>query len=73
MDIYAKEGTKVKYIEDYVGDASVNWGSHEDPRGVLKDGKIYTIDRTEVHSWHTKVFLKGYEDKSYNSVWFEDE
>jgi hypothetical protein len=73
MDIYAKEGTKVKYIEDYVGDDSVNWGSHEDPRGVLKDGKIYTIDRTEVHSWHTKVFLKGYEDKSYNSVWFEDE
>ena len=72
MDIYAKEGTKVKYIEDNVSNASIKWGTHEDPRGILKDGEIYNIHRTEVHSWHTKVFLKEYEDKPLNSVWFED-
>jgi hypothetical protein len=73
MDIYAKEGTKVKYIEDYVSNENVKWGTHTDPRGVLTDGETYIIDKTEVHSWHTKVFLKGYEDKPFNSVWFKDE
>ena len=71
MDIYSKPGTIVKFVEDDVTQAQINWGSHDDPRGVLEVGKEYIIDRTEVHSQHTKVFLKGYDKKSFNSVWFK--
>ena len=72
MNIYAKEGTKVKFINDHVTEDNIKWGSHSNPEGLLKDGKTYTIDRTEVHSWHTKVFLKEVSNTSFNSVWFEE-
>lgn len=71
MDIYAEKGTKVKFIEDDVSDAQINWGGHDDPRGILRFGEEYTIDHTEVRSSHTKVFIQEVPEKQFNSVWFE--
>jgi hypothetical protein len=70
MDIYAKPGTKVIF-EGNVSEAQIRWGSNSDPAGILVDGQEYTIDHTEVHSYHTKVFLVGFPGKSFNSAWFQ--
>lgn len=69
MDIYAKKGAKVKYVGTC--DEAVKWGSNTDPRGLLSEGEIYTVDHTEVHTWHTKVYLEGVDGK-FNSTAFED-
>lgn len=71
MNIYAEPGTKVKFVEQNVSESSITYRGDDDPRGVLFVGQEYIIDHTEVHSYHTKVFLKGYPGKSFNSVWFE--
>lgn len=45
----------------YLGtfDEQVRWGFCQDPRGVLVEGHVYEVERYEVHTWHTKVFIKG--------------
>jgi hypothetical protein len=70
MDIYAKKGTKVKYTG--CTDAQVKFAAHDDPRDVLEVDGIYTILKTEVHSWHTKVILQEFPTYKFNSVCFED-
>lgn len=70
MDIYAKPGTKVKFVKNNVCEESIKWGSHDSPY-ELEDGREYEILRTEVHSYHTKVHLKETPNKSFNSVWFD--
>jgi len=69
IDIYSKKGTKVKFTN--ASDNQVRWGSNDDPRQYLEMNEIYTIDRTEVHTQHTKVYLQEYPDKKFNSVHFE--
>jgi len=56
----------------YIGadDAQVAWGGNDDPRGVLTEGEIYEVQSMDVHSWHTKVRLVGF-DGVFNSVCFE--
>ena len=56
----------------YIGatDSQVNWGNCADPRDVLTEGETYVIEDAEEHSWHTKVYLKGYSG-GFNSVCFE--
>ena len=71
MNIYAEEGTKVKYIG--ASDSQVRWGSNDDPRNCLIEGQLYTIDHTEVHSYHTKIYLKEFPDLKFNSCSFNDE
>jgi hypothetical protein len=36
---------------------------------LLQDGAVYEVDRIEVHTWHTRYYLKGF-DVPFNSVWF---
>ena len=59
----------------YVSEATddqVNWGYCQDPRGVLKLGETYEIDRVDVHGWHTKLFLVGVDSgRGFNSVNFD--
>lgn len=62
---------KVKFIADWVTQDQINWGSHCDPRGVLDLDREYEIDYAEVHSQHTKIFLKFFPRMSFNSVWFD--
>ncbi len=52
-------------------DEQVQWGSNDDPRGILVDGQEYTLLREEVHSWHTKYYLEEYPDLKFNSCSFD--
>jgi hypothetical protein len=69
MNIYAKTGTPVTYIG--VDQHQINWGSCDDPRDILELNKEYTIEYTDVYSWHTKVKLMGIEG-DFPSVAFEE-
>jgi len=71
MDINAEKGAKVKFIEGGITKEQISWGSHDDPTNILEAGKEYTIDHTEIRSWHTKVFLDEFPGRQFNSVWFE--
>jgi hypothetical protein len=56
----------------YTGSDSdqVRFSSNDDPRKVLIEGDTYQIEKVEVHSWHTKLHLRGIKGK-FNSVSFE--
>lgn len=67
MDIHAKNGTKVVFA---------NPGSGYEPeqelaKKHLKVGATYTVARTEVGSFHTKVFLEEIPGIAFNSVMFD--
>ena len=57
----------------YIGasDEQVQWGGNDDPRGILIEGKHYEIERKEMHSWHTKIILREFPGKKFNSECFE--
>lgn len=61
-------GDKVIFKE--ASDEQVKWGNNDDPRKVLEIGKEYEVEKAEVHSWHTKVYLVGIKGR-FNSVHFE--
>ena len=63
-----KEGTRVKFICKN----PITWGVPEENAVHLKIGEIYTIERAEIHSWHTKIFLKEIPRIEFNSVWFDE-
>ncbi len=71
MNIHAKHGDKVKYVG--CSDEQIRFGNCDDPKGILKEGDIYTVAFVEIHSWHSKVHLEGYEDLGFNSVCFNKE
>jgi hypothetical protein len=60
---------KVRYIG--ASQAQVTFGNADDPRDVLIEGEVYEVKKTEVHTWHTRLHLKGIEG-SFNSVCFEE-
>jgi hypothetical protein len=64
--------TVVKKVT-YTGatDSQVNWGGGDDPREILEEGKEYEVEKTEVHSWHTRLHLAGFPGKWFNSVCFK--
>lgn len=67
MDIHSPHGTQVRYIGEggYPGDK-------EEADAHLKAGEIYTIDYTEIRSWHTRVYLLETGTELYfNSVLFD--
>ena len=51
--------------------SQVKFGSNDDPNEDLILGARYEIERFEIHSWHSKVYLKQFPNKKYNSVCFE--
>ena len=59
----------VKYIG--ASQDQINWGNNDDPRGLLHEGNIYTVKRTEVHSWHTKIELMEHPGKVFNDASFD--
>lgn len=63
---------KVTYLGDRdVCEAQINWGGNDDPRGILNDGQVYEVERSEAHSWHTKIVLVDFPNKKFNSVHFK--
>lgn len=68
MNIYALKGHKVK-----CSTLSGGYSHHEEVSGkYLEVGKEYTVEKTEVDSWHTDVWLQEFPDVEFNSVFFED-
>lgn len=61
-------GDKVKYTG--CSDMQRQWGGCDDPRGILTIGSEYIISAVKVHSWHTKVSLKGI-DGRFQSTCFD--
>lgn len=61
---------KVKYVG--ADDLQVNWGNNDDPRKYLTEGSIYEVLKEEVHSWHTKIVLRGFDEFKFNSSSFEN-
>lgn len=61
---------KVKFTG--CSDEQARWGGCNDPRMYLDVGEILEVVDTEVHSWHTKIMLKGQEGLKFNSVCFEE-
>jgi hypothetical protein len=63
-----KAGDQVKYLGSI--EEQVRWGSNDNPKGLLFEGDVYYVERVEIHSWHTKLYLRGIRGK-FNSVCFE--
>ena len=63
-----KKGDRVIYVGS--SEEQVIFGTNDDPRKVLIEGDIYQIEKVEVHSYHTKISLRGVIGK-FNSVSFE--
>lgn len=68
MENYFKVGDQVKYLGHT--EEQVRWGSNDNPKGLLFEGDVYYVERVEIHSWHTKLYLRGVYGK-FNSVCFE--
>ena len=49
----------------------IAWASGADSTGVLEVGKVYDVNRISDHSWHTRVYLIGF-DHWFNSVMFDN-
>lgn len=63
-----KNGDKVRFIG--ATDEQVSFGGGDDPRSIIKDNSIHEVIDVEVHSWHTKLYLRGV-NGAFNSVCFE--
>jgi len=63
-----KSGDKVRYTGSI--EEQVRWGNNDNPVGILIEGDTYFVERVEVHTWHTKLYLRGVYGK-FNSVCFE--
>jgi hypothetical protein len=62
----------VKTMVRYLGatQEQIRWGGNDDSRDLLKEGELYELASVEVHNYHTKYTLVGFEGKRFNSVCF---
>jgi hypothetical protein len=49
---------------------TAGWDGGEHPRTELELNEFYEIDYIEIHSMHTRIYLKGFKDW-FNSVNFD--
>ena len=61
----------VKYTAEKVSQAQIDWASNDDPTGLLVVGQEYDLDYADVRSQSTRIFLKDFPGKQFNSVWFD--
>lgn len=67
MNIYATEGTEVKYTGEGGYKADQDYANK-----YLTLGETYTVDYTIVHDWYTDVYLKEVRGMvCFNSALFE--
>ena len=53
-------GDRVRYIPSKDDDSIALWGSgNKHPAGVLSPKLVYDVERVDIHTWHTKVWLRG--------------
>lgn len=63
-----KRGDYVKFLG--FSKEQINWGGCDDPSPHLFVGDKYYVERVEVHTYHTKIELRGVKGR-FNSVCFE--
>jgi hypothetical protein len=69
MDIeHSPKGTKIKFVAKN----PISYGVNQDNAKHLIIGNVYTVSKTEMHSYHTKVFLDEVPNIPFNSVWFDE-
>lgn len=68
MNIYAIKGHKVKLETLTAGYDS----EKETVKELLNFDTEYTIERTNVYSWSTTVYLQEFPNVAFNSVFFKD-
>ena len=62
------EGTLIVFMGSTI--EQVRWGGNDDPKDLLEEGQIYALDHCEIHSYHSKIYLKDFPGKKFNSVCF---
>jgi hypothetical protein len=67
LDIYAKKGDKVRFLNKNGYDSQL-----EHARKHLKENELYTVVKTEVGGWMSYVYLEEVENHSFNTAHFED-
>jgi hypothetical protein len=68
MNIYARRGAKVRFLDRNGYDYQL-----ETARRLLSKDGVYTVDRTDVHSWYTYVYLIEFPGEAFNSAMFVDD
>jgi hypothetical protein len=68
-ELTAKPGDKVVCSSRYTN----SWGNCHQVVDYVPIGTICTIEKIEVHSWHTKVWFKEFPNKWFNSIHFKPE
>ena len=68
MNIYARDGDLIIFNHPNAGYDP----DQKKARELLTIDSIYTVERTEVDSWHTNVYLKEFPGEVFNSVLFDD-
>ena len=63
-----RAGTNVRFIG--CSKEQIQWGNNSDPTGILIVGDKYYVEHVEVHSYHTKLTLRGVYGR-FNSTCFE--
>lgn len=68
MNNEAESGTLVRFSHP------ANGYTHQQEKAAkfLVVGEVYTVEKTEIHSWHTYVYLKEFPGEFFNSVLFSD-
>ena len=56
----------------FIAEKPISWAISAENAKVLTLVEVYDVERIEVYSWHTKVFLKEFPGVEFNSVWFEE-
>lgn len=61
----------IKFIAEKVTQVQIDWAGNADPAGLLVVGQEYELDYADVRSQSTRIFLKDFPGKQFNSVWFD--
>ena len=67
MNIYALRGHKVRVVGFYA-----NATEQEIKKWTPRIGQVYTVERTDVHSWSTDVYIQEFPDENLTNIDFED-
>jgi len=67
MDIYAGSGTLVIFTHPNNGYP----GDQKEAAKFLEVGEVYTVEKTDVANWMTRVYLQEIPNVSFDSAMFE--
>ncbi len=70
LDIFnLKQGMEIKFKGNVTHD-QIRYSHCSNPKGILKKGSVYTLEKAEVSNWYTNIYIEG-KAGYFNSVWFE--